>query len=129
MRRSRFLALFILLSPLCAGEKARSLTYWQNIDGKKLVYQISLDGGETGSMITTNHGCMGIQFEQLKHDVPNEVKIKINHMWDIKATFDGDKIPESIKAMVGKTYIFQYKNGVVLSIEEVGTPLVENPDE
>ncbi len=104
----------ILLSPLGHGEEFKPLTFKQDIDGKEFVYSVG-----SGTIISVNQGCRGFLVNRLEHDVPNELKLEIKHLWDISATFDGKQDQEAIKAMVGKTYLFKYRQGLVISVEEV----------
>lgn len=103
----------LILSPFGYGEKL-DLIFKQKLDGDELIYHVN-----EWSIISTNLGCRGFNTERLEHDVPGEIKLKINHMWDISATFKGEKDPEKIKAMMNKTYIFKYEDGKVLSVKEV----------
>lgn len=111
----KMLSLLLLLSPLSHGEEIKPLIFKQSIDGKELIYSV-----DSTLIVSVNQGCRGFTAKSLKHDVANELKLRIIGLWDITATFDGDKRKEKIDAMVGKTYVFKYKEGEVLSVKEVG---------
>lgn len=109
------MTLMLVFSPFARGENL-NLEFKQKLDGGEVIYHIS----ETLIMmdIKAQPGCRGFCTERVEHDVPGELKLKINHMWDITATFEGEKDAEKIKAMMNKVYIFKYEDGKVLSVKE-----------
>jgi hypothetical protein len=104
----------LLSSSLVQGEEFKQLTFKQKGNGKEFICYVN-----TGMIVSVNQGYRGFNVERLEHDVAGELKLKITHLWDIPATFEGDGDQEKVRAMIGKTYVFRYKDGVVISVQEV----------